>query len=72
MSSRDPFYHERLILMDADGWTSTCRRDEELREMGRRPMLAPITIFHWKRVTDRGPHGGWKLQGSWDWKPYGA
>jgi hypothetical protein len=71
MSSRDPFYHERLILVDAHGFTTTCRLQEEVKEMGRRPMMAPITIYHWKRVTG-GPHGGWKLQATFQWVPLGS
>jgi hypothetical protein len=59
--------NELYILTDSTGFTTCCapNAEAELRETGRRPMLAPITVHHWKRVNGSGEKMGWKLLRTW-------
>lgn len=52
------------ILTDSTGYTTACPAvfDELLRESARRPLIAPITVHHWARVSGvNTARQGWKL-----------
>lgn len=67
---------EMYVLIDANGFTSCCAMGQAalLREVSRRPMLAPIRVFHWRlhvavnqRVVDHRKWGEWRKVQEFDW-----
>lgn len=68
------------IMTDAEGFTTCIEasvnkppRDNEdamLREFSRRPMVAPITCYYWRRVGFDGAR--WKFVYKWEWSPHGS
>lgn len=57
------------ILTDANGYTSCCVASPTvlLREMGRRPMLAPVHVVHWKPIGDNTKYVDWRKVEEFEW-----
>lgn len=61
--------NQLYILTDAEGFTTCC--DATMlalsREGSRRPLMAPIEVFHW--IDAARDHRGvsWRLKERWTW-----
>lgn len=55
--------YELFIFEDGDGYTSCVNRQGDVdREIARRPMMAPIKVYHWQRTgSEFGRFLGWVL-----------
>lgn len=79
MRERELSTAELYIMTDAEGFTTAIEvsmnnspRDNEaamLKEFGRRPMIAPITCYHWRK-TGAFQYVEWRLVNTWGWEPH--